>query len=355
MELLASPPFDLPKTFEAVDNAIESNADIAESVLAVGLDAYGLEAEVTEWKGVATPKDMDKTRSTIRQLYRDWSEEGASERQACYGPIVAALNNAWEATPIPNRSHLKVLVPGAGLGRLAYELCKAGYAVEGNEISYHQLLVSNWVLNGSHAVGAFQLYPWALSFSNHLSRSNQLQMVPIPDVVPGRELDAASKALSSDVHAFERMSMTSGDFCVLYKDDAHKGAFDSVVTCFFIDTAPNLISYVETVDHCLRSGGTWVNLGPLLWHFEGEATPNSNGNAGKVQHGHEETSSPENQGIGESGSFELTEDEVVHLLNRYDLEVVVHDTATHATGYIQDPRSMLQNTYRPSCWTARKR
>ena len=29
--------------------------------------------------------------------------------------------------------------------------------------------------------------------------------------------------------------------------------------------------YVETIKNCLKSGGIWTNIGPLLWHFENNA------------------------------------------------------------------------------------
>lgn len=42
---------------------------------------------------------------------------------------------------------IKVLVPGAGLGRLAYELAYRGYSCQGNEFSVFMLFASNFVLN----------------------------------------------------------------------------------------------------------------------------------------------------------------------------------------------------------------
>lgn len=39
------------------------------------------------------------------------------------------------------------------------------------------------------------------------------------------------------------------------------------MTVFFIDTAHNIIEYVETIYNCLKPGGIWINLGPLLYHF----------------------------------------------------------------------------------------
>ena len=39
-------------------------------------------------------------------------------------------------------------------------------------------------------------------------------------------------------------------------DDGVEFRSMAVVTMFFIDTAPNLIKYIETVRNCLRPGGT---------------------------------------------------------------------------------------------------
>lgn len=43
--------------------------------------------------------------------------------------------------------------------------------------------------------------------------------------------------------------------------------WDSVVTCFFIDTAHNVMDYMACINRTLKMGGLWVNLGPLLWHY----------------------------------------------------------------------------------------
>lgn len=44
-------------------------------------------------------------------------------------------------------NEIKILVPGAGLGRLTYELACRGYECEGNEFSYFMLIASYFVLN----------------------------------------------------------------------------------------------------------------------------------------------------------------------------------------------------------------
>ncbi|KAJ9638418.1 hypothetical protein H2199_007106 [Coniosporium tulheliwenetii] len=242
------------------------------------------------------------------------SAEGKAERAACYDPVLEALRAEFSHIPDPDKGELHVLVPGAGLGRLVMGICCVGFSVEGNEISYHQLMASNMILNDITRAEQYPLYPWALSSSNHVSRADQLQGVMIPDVHPAAALEEAS--IGKRMHASERMSMSAGDFCVVYKNAENSGVYNAVTTVFFIDTAPNLIAYIETIR-------------------------NSNGRA-------------QDQGIAEPGSMELTDDEVVALVERFGFKIEKHEVGKIATGYIQDPRSMLMNIYRPSFWVARK-
>lgn len=363
--LLAKPPFNILQSLSDVDDAIDVNAALAEAIAETGRatfvgtspdDQSSSEADNDRpWKGTATPSDMDKARSTIRQLWRDWSAEGQCERDACYNPVLAALDDEFKNLSKSARAKVNVLVPGVGLGRLLCEICTRGYTVEGNEISYHQLMASNFILNHTSRAEEFGLHPWALSFSNHRSRSDQLQQVRIPDIHPGTTLNESSSP--DGVHAFERMSMCAADFCVAYKKPENKERFDAVTTVFFIDTAPNLIRYIEAISHCLKLDGLWINLGPLLWHFENKANnSSSSGTSGRENNG---TSSAEEEGIGEAGSVELTNEEVLALLEHFGFNTEHAEYCRSieqrtVTGYIQNPKSMLQNTYLPSFWIARK-
>ena len=40
-----------------------------------------------------------------------------------------------------------------------------------------------------------------------------------------------------------------------------------MVTCFFLDTAHNIVEYIQQIYRVLKTNGTWINLGPLLYHF----------------------------------------------------------------------------------------
>lgn len=346
--MLAEPPFNLLENLETVDNAIDTNADIASLILESALQSLGLETEPSDpsndWRGAATSSDLDKARSTIRQLYRDWSAEGIVERKACYEPVLKAIDDAFAGR---DRSSVKILVPGAGLGRLVFEFAMRGYAVEGNEISYHQLAASNWILNYTDVFEQHELHPFALDFSNVISRDHQLKKVLVPDVHAGSELSSPNE--QSSLPANERMNMTAGDFVVLYSDEEHREKFDAVTTVYFVDTAPNVIRYIEAIRNCLKDRGLWVNLGPLLWHFAERAV----GDTLSGQEGSPRTGA-RNVGIAEPGSFELTNEELLILIRRMGFEIEHHEIRQDGTGYIQNLESMLQNVYRTSYWVAKK-
>lgn len=350
--MLSKPPFNLLSNLERVDDAIDANGDLADEILNSALQFFGLEGPEADshdpsmdWRGAADSHHIDKARSTLRQMYRDWSTGGAAERQACYHPVLEDLMR--EFAHLSDKSNARILIPGVGLGRLMFEVCRHGYTVEGNEISWHQLIASNWALNHTEKGKAFDLYPFAAEFSNVISRDHQLQVVRIPDVHVGSILEESSK--SSRVPSMERMGMSVGDFTSLYKDGKYSDAFDAVATVFFIDTAPNLFRYVETIRHCLRPGGVWINLGPLLWHFEdrGPSTEDDQAESGRT--GKEPT------GIEEPGSFELTNEEILELVQQMGFGIEGHELRCDGTGYVNNPKSMLQNTYRPSHFVARKR
>jgi len=69
-----------------------------------------------------------QVRCIVRNIVRDWAEEGQKERDECYKPILEELNRLF-----PNRSNQRppsCLVPGAGLGRLALEISSLGTAIK---------------------------------------------------------------------------------------------------------------------------------------------------------------------------------------------------------------------------------
>ncbi|KAI9097376.1 N2227-domain-containing protein [Phlyctochytrium arcticum] len=234
------------KNFEFINQIIEGHDDDGQQDRQDGKKAV----RVTE-------SDLDKVRTTLRQFVRDWSEEGRSERDVTYGPILDELEARFPMTTPEERGQLKVLVPGAGLGRLAFDIVKRGFSCQGNEFSFYMLLGSNFILNKCVPLQFLKIYPWIHTFSNSHNNDSILRAVKIPDVVPG------------DLPSTADFSMVAGDFCEVYGDESQKGMWDVIVTCFFVDTAKNIVEYLEIIKNALKPGGVWINLGPLLYHWEG--------------------------------------------------------------------------------------
>ncbi|EGD90831.2 hypothetical protein H112_01414 [Trichophyton rubrum D6] len=404
---LAAPPFNLLETFNKVDDAIDANAEVAEAILDSAVEAFQLprhpQAEDNakeghgrdvSWHDTATSSDVSKANSTIRQLYRDWSEGGAVEREICYGPVMRDLQGEFGEKPAQGT---RVLIPGAGLGRLVFDVAMAGFDAEGNEISYHQLVTSSWVLNRTKCKEECAIYPFVLHFSNLRTREQQFKKVLVPDVHPGSavrgyEVDVADNEGSrkETKKMTGSMSMTAADFLLLYNEESNREAFHAVATVFFIDTAPNLIRYIQTVHHCLRTGGIWSNVGPLLWHFEDRPAPAATttaaaGDSGKVtedaaasahapgdddlereyshghshnhghSHSHHGRGHSQGEGIADPGVVELSQDEVLALIEKMGFAVEKFEEDIGGCGYIQDPDSMLFNTYKPVHWVVRKK
>ncbi|KAK3939589.1 N2227-like protein-domain-containing protein [Diplogelasinospora grovesii] len=352
-KLLAAPPFNYLQTLDKVDEAIDANAELSRAIVQTGLQNFvssgapGQELTIPpEWAGCAKYPDVDKARSTLRQFYRDWSAGGAAEREASYGPVMRALAEE-KAAKGDGYGPLKVLVPGAGLGRLVFDLCLNGYDTEGNEISYHQLLASAYVLNSCDRPGKHTIYPWIHTFSNHQTRANHLRGYAVPDVHCHSELTRVEQ----EGRKKGTMTMCASDFLCLYNSDGYADMYDAVASVFFLDTAPNLLRYLQTIFHCLKPGGVLINVGPLLWHFENNA-PGSH--SGHDDDGADDREDGEGTtGIADPGSYELTDDEVMALVKHVGFEIVWHETGIECP-YIQDPDSMLQTVYQASAWLARK-
>ena len=300
--------------------------------------------------------DFNKATQTLRQMFREWSAEGAAERAACFDPLLRYLERHYDARRLPRerRHEVKVLNPGCGLGRFVFELARLGFSVEGSEISYHMLVASMHMMNFVTGAGQYRLYPFVLSGSNHRSHENRVRSVAVPDVFPKEALDEASR--HSEVHGSERIGIAAGDFCTVYKAPEFRHQYDVLATVFFLDTAKNPLAYLETAANCLKPGGLWLNLGPLKWHFEKSHDDGDDKSAKDDDDAFSSSSEFEDKGIGNPGAVELCENDIQSLLAHYGFEVLQHDDgSTRDAGYIRDQLSMETTSYRPVFWVARRK
>lgn len=251
-----------------------------------------------------TNQDIEKVNITIKQIYRDWTEEGSIEREKCYKPIIEEIEKHFPENEC-NRGDIKVLIPGAGLGRLAFEVAKRGFTCQGNEFSFYMLMASNFILNNCLGAGGHELYPWVHQLDNILNSEDQFKKVRFPDCDPS---DLYS------LHGTSRFSMTAGDFTEVYTE---VNDWDCVATCFFIDCANNIVQYIEQIYNMLKPGGLWTSFGPLQYHFSSSV---------------------------EEESIEPSFEEIKEIIRGIGFIIQKEETGIE-TSYSQHQESMLKNIY----------
>lgn len=223
---------------------------------------------------ITTPSTSSYT--SIHQLLihlgRDWGgDSGEDIRKITYidGILSALLTHSHHVTTAVDGADLTVLVPGAGMGRLAMEIAAAGgFNVEANECSgtmvyaMHAMLTSVLPRYAANSSDDIEYYPFLhfnledeWDFSNRMKPSR----FPVPD---------ARNILQwiLDDGRGGRFSVQYGDFLNCYGDETKKETFDIIVTSFFMDTFANILEPLAVIQHILKAGGLWVNAGPLHYH-----------------------------------------------------------------------------------------
>ena len=253
---------------------------------------------------------MEKVLTTVKQFVRDWSDEGVEEREMCYKPIVDEIRDLYPPEKY-KPSDVSILVPGAGLARLMVDLAAFGYTIQGNEWSLFMLIASNYILNKCRGAYHTTIYPFVHQSCNNMSSEDQLRPIKVPDIDP--------TMLPPNIN----FSMNAGNFIEVYDEP---NQWDCVATCFFIDTANNIVSYVETIYKILKPGGYWINLGPLLYHFAD---------------------------VTNESSIEISYNELRTLVtNEFKFELLKEDRLKST--YIGNKKSMLETVYNCIFFVARK-
>jgi len=158
---------------------------------------------------------------------------------------------------------LPILIPGAGLGRLGYDVAQAGnWEVHVNECSPSFLQTLDYILN--RATEALPVHVYGSDFQNTAYLDPAAASL-IPGLLP-----STLAPLDKPIVILE------GDFIQLFnaktKEDRNGnegGLYGAVLTVFFIDVAAgtthnsSLLDVLRTIDRILAPGGVWIHAGPL--------------------------------------------------------------------------------------------
>ena len=313
------PAGEIDRQIAGFEKSARQNAAFVNAVLAHAQRAgfcEGYEADAGDDGGNAA--ELCELRAVLHSAVREWSDEGRTERQECMAAVITELRHCLPSvTTSPKK---RVLVQGAGLCRLPAEICAAGYEVQANEMSWHMILVANFLLNACRNANTWSLCPFVHQRGNHCCPGDQLRAITLPDVTPSTLLAGGC------------FSMAPGEFLETYASDDDTEAWDAVVTCWFVDTAPCALEYVETIQRLLKPGGHWINFGPLLFHW---AEPDDDEDA---------------QDVRFARSLELSWTSLRHAIARAGFTFQREEW--RETSYTENVRSMMQTRYKCMFFTA---
>jgi SAM-dependent methyltransferase len=210
----------------------------------------------------------DSATQVMAHLVRDWTTEGLLIRRSIYDWCCHQVDkHTYKSIDhVAGKHAATVLVPGAGLGRLAYDIYHlGGYHVEANELSPSMSAAASSLLQRKLTSGS--VHPYVLDImANEVNSERRYDMVHFPDVT----IQYHNDDLGS-------LSYTVGDFVGRNGNRYYHqrwGHYDALVTCFFIDTAHNIYEYLDTIKGLLKPmTGVWINVGPVQWHQNAALRP----------------------------------------------------------------------------------
>jgi hypothetical protein len=221
------------------------------------------DAEMKETEG------YDTALQVISHTARDWTAGSSSCRDATNGWIIRAIVDNY----CIEMNKMRVLVPGSGLCRLAYDistcqdLLQSGIdiCVEANDSSVTMAFGAKSVLDLIKKQAVSKIYPFVSDPQrNEVHSAKRFEM----EVFPDEEALAAYRKYDAMKNASPQLTYTVGDFSSTYSHESKRGLYNVIATSFFIDTATNIYEYVFIMKNLLQKdkSSIWVNCGPVQWH-----------------------------------------------------------------------------------------
>ncbi|KXJ93431.1 N2227-like protein-domain-containing protein [Microdochium bolleyi] len=281
-----------------VEHHIATNAALAEAVAAHSMSYYGItHKELNDFiraeEKAGRGSEKHSVVQALKHYVRDWSLEGAQERDAAFPCILAALEGVRERQRKigsgkggrEDEKALTVLLPGSGLGRLGHEVASlGGFDVTINEWSTYMIAAYRYIEANLSPIALslaasddstsppISFHPFIDSLSHHASNDNLFRKITLSPFSPLHSSSSSSSSSPSppthkNIFHPASVVLAEGDFTTIFAQQQQHDhqQYDVIITHFFIDTARNLLSYLSTIHALLSPGGHWINLGPLLY------------------------------------------------------------------------------------------
>lgn len=245
---------------------IEANQHFLSSIAEIPIEKYKLADEDFKALEKENINKNSPSKANFRVLealghyVRDWSRESDRELKG----ILEFIKKQLEIIiPLEERKRTAIVIPGSGLGRIAHESAEIGKGSELRFGSVHAVeysgimhLCNDFIYSDDSKKKEQIYFPFIHSCSNHMNESSQFRPYHIyPKVNKPENLFLHHE----DFRRFEIPDLVPYENVV-------------VVSVFFIDTAANIMEYLDKIKHLTTSNfhkkinnGYWINIGPLKY------------------------------------------------------------------------------------------
>ncbi|CUM65248.1 uncharacterized protein PRCAT00002880001 [Priceomyces carsonii] len=297
------------KKLNIIDESISKNQEILDEVVKASIGAYSLSIE--DFNILQNQRTASSTNyrviEALGHIYRDWTPIGFQEQVPLLKYIKHYLK---EFITEDEKLETAIIIPGSGLGRIAHELALLNFS------SIHAIEYSGLMYNFNQFIylnneRRYEFFPFNHSCSNFYTTGSQFRKYDI-------RLDIAKpKFLHHHHEDFLNFSLPKKEKNVV------------IITAFFIDTAENLLDYLDKILKLTGKVNTyWINVGPLKY-----------GSAAQVEFSAEELTKIRKK-------MGWTDINLTCSLDNKDEPLV---------SYITDKESMWQGYYGLSMWASKKK
>ena len=185
----------------------------------------------------------EQVKDLLKNIYREWTAEGASEREPGFSKLLSSLSGTGQ----------RVLVPGGGLGRLSVQVAANHYCTHLDFDALKYVIFQDIIKRNPLSC---KIAPFALDTCNRIERRQNVRELLFPD-------------FQIEKSTLERLDCVATNFLEFSKSGLHQ--FDIVLTSFFIDCTDYAVTdVIRAVHRCLKPGGVWANFGGLCYAYDGD-------------------------------------------------------------------------------------